>query len=73
MPLIPAVAQAPFAMGTNEWLFVALTSAIIFLILGKKLWRDIQGWIANRRPTNMTSGPPPQAPSAEREGDLPEH
>ena len=33
-----------------DWLFVAINCAIVFGILGPRLLRDIQGWLAPRKP-----------------------
>jgi hypothetical protein len=37
-----AHAQSPVVMGPYEWGFVALSSVIIFSILGKRLWLDFK-------------------------------
>ena len=47
--MLPAVSLRPVVgtfLGLNgpDWFFVVLASAIIFGIIGPKLWRDIQGW-----------------------------
>lgn len=40
--MIPlAVDQVPFVFGAPELFLVALASAIIFAILGPRMWRDI--------------------------------
>ena len=33
-----------FGLTAPDWFFVGLASAIIFGIIGPKLWRDIQAW-----------------------------
>ena len=43
MIAIVAHAQAPVHLGLAEWGFVALSSVIIFSILGKRLWQDFSG------------------------------
>ena len=43
MNFIVAHAQAPVNLGVAEWGFVALSTAIIFSILGKRLWLDLRG------------------------------
>ena len=43
MIAVVAHAQAPVHLGTAEWGFVALSSVIIFSILGKRLWQDFSG------------------------------
>ena len=42
MMFVVAHAQAPVHLGLEEWGFVALSTAIIFSILGKRLWRDFR-------------------------------
>ena len=41
-----AVAQLPVEMGPRDWGMVALSTAIIFAILGPRLVRDIRKWRA---------------------------
>ena len=43
MIAVVAHAQAPVHLGMAEWAFVAFASAIIFAILGKRLWQDFSG------------------------------
>ena len=43
MNFVIAHAAAPVNLGIEEWGFVALSSAIIFAILGKRLWLDFRG------------------------------
>ena len=40
MMYVVAHAQAPVHLGWEEWGFVALSTVIIFSILGKRLWSD---------------------------------
>ena len=43
---ILAVEQLPVALGWREWGMVALSSAVIFFFLGKKMAQDIRKWRA---------------------------
>jgi hypothetical protein len=49
MTALPVPAFWP-SMGPMDWFFVGLASAIIWLILGGKMWRDIQGWLKGPTP-----------------------
>ena len=42
MNFVLAHAAAPLNLGVEEWGFVVLASAIIFSILGKRLWLDFR-------------------------------
>ena len=42
MNFVVAHAAAPLSIGIEEWGFVVLASAIIFSILGKRLWLDFK-------------------------------
>lgn len=42
MNTIVAHAQLPVELGTTEYFFVALSTVIIFAILGPKLWADLK-------------------------------
>ena len=41
-PVAVAVVPVPFEFGAPELFLVALASAIIFAILGPRMWRDIK-------------------------------
>ena len=43
MKFVVAHAPAPVTLGMEEWAFVALSTTIIFAILGKRLWLDFRG------------------------------
>ena len=42
MNFVVAHATAPVTLGVEEWGFVVLASAIIFAILGKRLWIEFR-------------------------------
>lgn len=46
MRLTPTLAL--IGLNDADWFFVGLASAIIFAILGRKLWRDIRGWMGTQ-------------------------
>lgn len=42
-PLFVAIESFP-TLTLVDWAWVGLASAVIFALLGPRLWRDIRGW-----------------------------
>ena len=44
-PILAAADPLSLDLTALEWGAVVLASAIIFAIIGKRLWRDVRGWL----------------------------